>query len=275
MYCENEFHKTILSDSQYEWLMLFMPSVKTKPLKYEIRSILSGIFYLIKTGCQWRFLHPCFPPWQVVYYHFRKFIKGMFSLVYSALCWTRRAITGNKDNFRKAKKLIIDSQSIKTVHSAGIRGIDGNKKIKGIKRHILVDTQGLLHTILITPANIHDSVAAKELLYKHNMTQGDPKEVLADKGYRGSKLQDWLQYEMKSQTKIKIPNKPAKILSNNDPNFNVYKDRWVVERSFAWLNYYRRLWRNSERIIETTEAVTQLAFLNLMLNRLFKKRVRW
>ena len=275
MYCENKFHTTILNDSQYEWLVLFMPPVKTKPLKYGYRDILTGIFYVVKTGCQWRMIPPCFPPWQVVYYHFRKFIKGLLSSLYSALCWTRRAVTGNKDNFRKAKKLIIDSQSIKTSHSAGIRGIDGNKKIKGIKRHVLVDTQGLLHTVLITPANVHDSVAAKELLYKHSITQGNPKEVLADKGYRGDVLKDYVKYQLQSTMKIKIPKKPATILSNNDPNFKVYKDRWVVERSFAWLNYSRRLWRNSEGRIETTEAMTQLAFLKLMLNRLYGERVRW
>ena len=127
----------------------------------------------------------------------------------------------------------------------------------------------------ITTANVHDSSAAQSLLRKHMSTSYEPDTILADKGYGGDRLKTYIQHILKSSMKVKIPTKPATIPSNTDQNFKVYQDRWVVERSCAWLNYSRRLWKNCERRIETTEAMTQLAFLELKLNRIWGQPAKW
>ncbi|MEM1312503.1 MAG: IS5 family transposase [Patescibacteria group bacterium] len=252
---------TTVTDSQMEYINFFLPQVKTKPLKYNYQAIISAIFYLTKTGCQWRELPPNFPPWETVYYHFRKLTRIGFwrTLLY----WFRGMVRQQQGHFYPSSKLlIVDSQSIKSTSTCFTRGIDGNKKVKGLKVHLLVDILGLPHQIVVTTANVHDSRGVLLLLEKAYGNISFLKKIYADKAYRG--IQD--KVNKYTSAKIAIPKRNKKFKSG----FNIYPKRWVVERTFAWLGKNRRFSKIYEGSEETLEALIQVAFIRLCLNRITK-----
>ena len=163
---------------------------------------------------------------------------------------------------RKSKTsfLIVDAQSVKNTDTAEEKGYDGGKKVSGIKRHISVDTQGLPHAISVTTANVTDRKGAlisfKET--KENVSEG--KNVLADGGYTGAPFADETNEILGENVEI------AK--RNEIHTFAVIPKRWVVERSFGWLEKSRRLWKNCERKLASSLAMIQLAFIALLLNRI-------
>lgn len=166
-----------------------------------------------------------------------------------------------QNNGRKEKTgfIIIDAQSVKNTDTAENKGYDAGKKISGIKRHIAVDTQGLLHAIHITTANITDRDGAIEAFSLHKNILSEVKNVLADGGYTGEKF---------ANSVLEVLGSAVEIAKRNELHtFKVIPKRWVVERSFAWLEKCRRLWKNCERKLNTSLNMVVLAFVALLLKR--------
>ena len=166
-----------------------------------------------------------------------------------------------QNNGRKEKTsfIIIDAQSVKNTDTAENKGYDAGKKISGIKRHIAVDTQGLLHAINITTANITDRDGAIEAFSLHKNILSEVKNVLADGGYTGEKF---------ANSVLEVLGNRVEIAKRNELHtFKVIPKRWVVERSFAWLEKCRRLWKNCERKLNTSLNMVVLAFIALLLKR--------
>lgn len=155
--------------------------------------------------------------------------------------------------------VIVDAQSIKNTDTAKEKGYDGGKKISGIKRHIAVDTQGLPHAIGVTTANVTDRNGAINIFTEYQKNLDKVKKVLADGAYTG----DNFKTEIK-----KILNAEVEIAKRNQLHeFEVIPKRWVVERSFAWLEKSRRLWKNCERLIISSIGMIQLGFIRILLKR--------
>jgi len=160
----------------------------------------------------------------------------------------------------KTSVLIVDAQSVKNTDTAEEKGYDGGKLMSGIKRHIAVDTQGLPHAIHVTTANVTDRAGALEAFSLHQTSLCDVKNVLADAGYTGEKFADGVQ---------ELLDCPVGIAKRSELHtFAVIPKRWVVERSFAWLEKCRRLWKNCERKLHTSLNMVVLAFVVLILKRL-------
>src|SRR6266480_4934429 len=158
-------YPSTLSDAEWECLRQYLPSESSRgrPRTHSLREICNAIFYVLRTGCPWRYL-PCnFPPWQTVFYHFRRLrLKGLWFRLLTALREAERERVGRN---AQPSAAIMDAQSVKTVEeSAGICGFDAHKYVKGRKRHLLVDTPGLLLSVYVTPADLHDSKGAQCLL---------------------------------------------------------------------------------------------------------------
>lgn len=154
---------------------------------------------------------------------------------------------------------IIDAQSVKNTDTAMEKGYDAGKKVSGIKRHIAVDTNGLPHALSVTTANITDRDGAINMLKasKENLT--DVLKVLVDGGYRGENFAEAVLETISANTEV--------VKRNELHTFKVLPKRWVVERSFAWLEKCRRLWKNCERLLESSLAMMQIAFISLLLRR--------
>src|SRR6476646_7101006 len=250
-----------LSDAEWEWAQRYLPPIakRGRPRTHPLRRILDAIFYLVRTGCAWRYL-PCnYPPWQTVFYHFRRFrLTGRWHLLYTALHRAERERVGRHPDPSAA---IMDSQSVKTVEeSAGIRGYDAHKCVKGRKRHLLVDTLGVPIACYVTPADVHDTVGARKVLGGLAYFVPRLKKIWADAAYRGQELADWCQQQGGWELEI-VERQPG------SRGFNVQPRRWVVERSFAWLVRNRRLAKDYERKVQTSETLIEIAAIRLILRR--------
>jgi putative transposase len=185
-----------LSEADWECAQRYLPplSARGRPRTHSLRTILDAIFYVLRTGCAWRYL-PCnFPPWQTVFYHFRRFrLQGVWHLLYTALHRAERVRVGRNPDPSAA---IMDSQSVKTVEeSAHIRGYDAHKCVKGRKRHLLVDTLGLPIASYVTPADVPDTVGARKLLGGLAFFVPRLKKIWADAAYRGKEFAAWCQQQ--------------------------------------------------------------------------------
>jgi putative transposase len=251
-----------LTDS--EWNLISncfgKPSKKGRPREHSFRELLNAIFYLTKTGCQWRNLPEHFAPWRTVYHYFRLWKKnGFWEAIHAHLREFVRLMDGRN---RHASAAIIDSQSVKSTEVSDERGYDAGKKIKGRKRHILVDTMGLILMVLVLPANIQDRDGAKQLLntfFGQCRTRRRVKHIWADGGYAGALLEwsrKWWRctIEIVKRTELRA--------------FKVLPRRWVVERTFGWMGRHRRLSRDYERQAKSGETMVYLAMIRLMLARL-------
>lgn len=156
--------------------------------------------------------------------------------------------------------IIVDAQSVKNTETAEEKGCDGGKKVSGIKRHIAVDTRGLPHAIAITTANISDKAAAKHMLKENSRELGRVTNVLVDGGYNGAPFADFVLETLDATVEV------AK--RDELHTFKVIPKRRVVERSFAWVERCRRLWKNCERKLSTSLAMLQLAFISLLIRRI-------
>ena len=184
-------YQSDLTDQQWERLSRYLPQLpnRGRHLKWERRVLIDAILYVVYTGCQWRQLPHDFPPWQTVYYHFRKWQKDeTWFLIHQALHQDARREAGKEPEPTGA---LIDSQSVKTTELAQSRGVDGHKKIKGRKRHIVVDTLGFLLSVKVHDANLSDGKESLDLLQRVFFWFITLRKVWADAAYRGE-LADWL-----------------------------------------------------------------------------------
>jgi putative transposase len=251
-----------LSDAEWACVQRYLPSLSSRgrPHTHPLRRIFDAIFYVKRTGCAWRYLPSNFPPWQTVFYHFRRFrMCGVWHLLYMALHRAERTRVGRHPDPSAA---IMDSQSVKTVEeSAHICGYDAHKCVKGRKRHLLVDTLGLPITNYVTPADVHDTVGARKLLGGLPLSVPRLKKIWADAAYRGTELADWCHRHGEWELDI-VEREPG------SRGFSVQPRRWVVERCFAWMSRNRRLAKDYERKVQTSETLIEVAVMRLVLRRL-------
>jgi putative transposase len=226
-----------------------------------LRAVLNGIFYVNKTGCQWRMLPADFGHWQTIYGYFRRWrATRVWGDVMATLRHWERHCQGR---LPEPSAGCADSQSIKTATQGEEVGFDGNKKIKGRKRHILVDTLGLLIAVVVTAANIDDRQGLVMLLQRYFATGVKRlRKLWVDGGYEAQWLHDWV-YDLKQSHKIDL-----EVVERTGTGFTVLPHRWKVERTFAWILNDRRHSRDYERLTANSEAMIQISMIRLLLKRL-------
>ncbi len=246
-----------LSEAQWEVIKNILPDNGTKR-KHDLREIFEALFYLLKRGCQWRMLPYAYPKWQLVYYYFGKWRDEEVFCFLNDL--TREKVRVLKGRAAQCSVGIIDSQSIKTTRRGGLRGIDGNKKIKGRKRHLVVDTQGNIVSNIVHVANIHDSKGAHLVMKNLKENIHGIQTIIGDGGYRGQLIEAAkMKYNYDLQISPKINATSIKKVSPK---------RWVIERTFSWLENFRRLSKDFEYLMESSQAMIYLASLKLLLNKI-------
>ena len=249
-----------LTDPQWEFIKKYLPTERKR--KYDLREVLNAIFYLLRSGVQWRNLEKNYPPWSSVYYYFRIWkSNGTLEKINTALNKQERI---NQGKAATPSMVCIDSQSIKTAPFINEdKGIDGNKKINGRKRHLLVDTLGLVWAVVVHAADLPDGTQA-HLLVDHVLGYlPRMRKVLVDQAYKKVFYQ-WVENNIVG-LEVEISSKPP-----SAKGFVPVKWRWVNERSFGWLNFFRRHSKDYEKTTNSAEAWILWANCQILLNR-FKK----
>ena len=255
----DKLYDTDLTDAAWALIAPMLPAARRggRPRTTNIRAVLNAIFYLLRTGCQWRLLPREFPVWSTVYHYFRVWKDGgVWTCVQRSMYQQARRRAGRT---ACPSVVIMDGQSVKTTERGGIRGFDAHKRVKGRKRHILVDTFGLLIACRVEPADISDRRAAALLLGGLGALFPNIRTVIADAGHQSRKLARHL---------LQQDGWKLQIVKRRQRAFKITGLTWIVERSFAWLGRNRRLSKDYEYSVQTSETLIDIAATRLILNRL-------
>jgi transposase len=250
-----------VSDAEWAQIEALLPVPKRlgRPRTTQMRQVVNAMLYLLTTGCQWRLLPKEFPPFSTVqrfFYRWRD--AGLWQTINHFLVMRTREAAGREASPTAG---VLDSQSVKTTEAAGPRGYDAGKKIKGRKRHVLTDTNGLLVAAVVHQADIQDRDGAPLVLASARYLYPWLRHVFADGAYSGAKLDTALE---------NIGRWTIEVIKRSDAasGFVVLPRRWVVERTFAWLNRNRRLAKDFEATLESALAWLFLASVKLLMRRL-------
>jgi len=286
---ESRRYPTDLSDEEWRQLETYLPASKWRgrPRLHSPREILNGVFYVLKSGCQWRMLPREFPPWKTVFHYFRAWrLDGTWAKMNRAL---RRRLREKLGRDPEPSAGIVDAQSAKTTGVGGEqRGFDGGKKVRGRKRHLLVDTEGLVVEARVHSARIPDQDGIRRLLEPAHSRLPRLSYLWVDAGYRG-RGKEWVEQGL--GVEVEVVNRspkptPEKILQvwarewfkegqhmdlsklPTRPGFENLPRRWVAERTFAWISHNRSMAKDHERLCATGEAFIYVAMTRLMVRRL-------
>lgn len=258
---KNASFETDLTDAQWEYLKPMLP--RPKPFgrpPTDRRVVINAILYVLKAGVQWRLLPRNFPPWQTVYHIYRAWsVDHTWAALNDAL---RVCVRTDEGRDRQPSAAILDSQSVKSDGHGGSVGYDAAKKINGRKRHVLVDTLGLLLGVFVTPADCPERDGAQQLLQQVGNWFTRLRKLWVDGGYSGETFADWVQTNW-TKLEVEVVKRSA-----DTKGFAVLPQRWIVERTFGWLMRHRRLVRDYERTETSAEAWIHLAMIRIQLRRL-------
>jgi putative transposase len=264
--------------SDHEWFLLapLLPPAKPggRPRCVDLRRILNGVVYLLRTGCAWRYLPREYGPWSTAFHYFRRWrLDHTWARIQAVL---RERVRQQAQREPTPSAAIIDSQSVKTTEQGGPHGYDGGKQVNGRKRHLLVDTLGLLLQVVVHPANVQDRDGAKLVLA--GLAERFPRlrHVWADQGYTGP-IGDWITEQLGWTLEVVERSPRRGFVVTPDGQFQrvtlpaVFEPlprRWVVERALAWIGRHRRMSKDYERLPTTSEALVYLTSIRLLLARL-------
>ena len=260
-----QLYPSDLADQEWHLIKSLIPRAKPggRPRSTDMRLVVNAIFYLDRTGCAWRYLPREYPPWETVYGYFRRWrISGLWQRIHDRLRSLVRQAEGRQSQPSAA---ILDSQSVKTTARGGpARGFDAAKQVAGRKRHLLVDVLGLLLIAVVHSAGVQDYEGARRVLEKVRTRFSRLRLIWADSIYERTGLPQWVR-DLRASRKLRLEvvRRPQ-----GQKGFAVLPRRWVVERTFAWLGFHRRLSKDYEALPETSEAMIYVAMIRLMLARL-------
>lgn len=253
-------YPTDLTDEEWECIAPLLPkrSRRGRKPRVDMREVLNAIRYMTRSGGGWRMLPKDFPPWQTVYWWFRRFVRLMlFRTIHDIALMMDREGAGREASPSAG---VIDSQTVKAPAPGAQRGYDAAKKLVGRKRHIVVDTDGRLLMVNLTPADLSDSAGAQMILDAIRKRWPWVKHLFADGAYDRTRLMDkaaFLDFVIEVVRRI-----------DGESGFKVLPRRWVVERTFAWLTRWRRLVRDYEQRLDVSEAMIHVAMGSLLLRRI-------
>jgi putative transposase len=258
-----------VTDAQWSLLEPLIPPARPggRPREVDIREVVNALFYRNREGCTWRALPHDFPPWKTVYNYFQDWqLDGTWEKLLKVLRERVRLAAGREATPQVA---VLDSQSVKTTPAGGPKGYDPAKKVTGRKRHIAVDTMGLLLAVVVTAADVPDAVGAKAVLKQLTKRSFPRLEVMrADSAYAKYGLPAWVRRF--KHFVLELVRRPAKAVG-----WLLLPKRWVVERTFAWLGRYRIHSRDYERLTSSSEAQVRISMIHFLLRRATKTRSKY
>jgi len=259
-----ESYPSDVTDAQWGLIEPHLPVYPGgRPRETNLRDVVDAIFYILRTGCQWRYLPKDFPPKSTVWRYFDEWRhNGTWETIHDLL---RKKVRTAEKPYEPRTTASVDSQSVDTTSGGEQRGRDNAKNVDGRKRHIVVDSMGLLLAVLVTAANVDDAKGAAQLFSRlEGQPMGKVSRMFADNKYHNFALYEWV--EQNAPWKLQVVRRPE-----GEKGWVLLPIRWTVERTFAWLGKCRRLSKDREKSVLSSETFVKLAMIHLMLNRLEPK----